>query len=88
MKNLLGAAAILAGGLFALSGAAGATSLSNAANIGSSVQGSSVQKVDFRLFRNCYGPRWDRRCHGGPGFIFRRDHDRRHYWHGRDRYWD
>lgn len=85
MKNLLGTAAIIGAGLLALPGIASASSVSGAATGQSSVQ-KSLTEVDFKPFRHCHGPRWDRRCHSG-GVLFFRDRDRRD-WRDRDRYRD
>jgi hypothetical protein len=79
MKNILGAAAIVAAGVLGLTGAASATSLPGAAL----VQQSGVEQVDFRPFRHCHGRRFERRCHGGVGIFFGRERDRRGY-RGRD----
>jgi hypothetical protein len=77
MKNLLGAAVLLAAGV-ALPGAGNAASLPDASSLSPSRQ---VEQIDFRGYRHCHGPRWDRRCHGGKRWFFRdRDHRR-----GRDR---
>jgi hypothetical protein len=79
MKNILGAAALIAAGVLGFTGSASAASLSGAA----SVQQTGVERIDFRPFRHCHGSRWDRRCHGGGALFFGRDRDRREY-RGRD----
>lgn len=80
MKNVLGAAAILASGLFALPGAANAASMADAAALSGAAQNGLVETVHFRPYRHCHGPRWRRDCHGGRLFFFRdRDRDRRRY---------
>jgi hypothetical protein len=92
MKRLLGTAAILGAGFLALPGAANAGALADSASLAAQASGSTVQQIDFKPFRHCHGPRWDRRCHGGGLFFFRdRDHrrdydrDRRHHRRDRDR---
>jgi hypothetical protein len=82
MRKLLGMVAVAAG-LMAASGAANATPASEAGRIAPTTQTNGVETVDFRPFRHCHGPRWDRRCHGGFGIF--RDRDR---YRGRDRYRD
>lgn len=77
MKRLLGTAAIL-GGCLALPGMANAGAFADSA-LPVAANAGTVQQVDFKPFRHCHGPRWDRRCHGGGLFFFRdRDH-RRNY---------
>ena len=84
MKKLLGTAVIIAAGFLGLSGVANAASLADAASLGSSVRQDRTERVGFRPYRHCHGPRWDSRCHGS-GIFFFRDRDRDHRrWRDRD----
>jgi hypothetical protein len=74
MKHFLSAAALLAAGLFAIPGAANATSLPDIASLSQPQSGAS-EHVDWRPFRHCHGRRWDRNCHGGK-FFFGGDNNR------------
>jgi hypothetical protein len=76
MRSTLAAAALLTMGLFA-SGTANAAPLAGATSLSPEAQQGTVQKVDFRGFRHCHGPRWDRTCHSGGGRLFFRDLNRR-----------
>jgi hypothetical protein len=76
MRSLLGAAALLTAGLFT-SGTANAASLTGAASLNPENRQGLTQQVDFRGYRHCHGPRWDRVCHRGGPRLFFRDLNRR-----------
>jgi hypothetical protein len=79
MKNLLGAAAIIAVGMFAVSGTANAAPVApDAAGLATLAQTGGTELVHWRPFRHCHGRGYRRYCHGG----FRRHHrhHRRHHY--------
>ena len=84
MKNILGAAAIVAAGLFAVSGSANAAPVAvDAAGLAAVAQGGSTELVHWRPYRHCHGRGYRRYCHGGwrkgydrPHRPYRRHHDR------------
>jgi hypothetical protein len=85
MKHFLGAAAMVAG-LLAVAAPASATPAGEVGKLAPMTETTGTLQVDFRPYRHCHGPRWDRYCHGG---IFFRDRDRhRRHWrhHRRDDY--
>jgi hypothetical protein len=76
MKNLLGAAAILAAGMFAVSGTANAAPIApDAAGLATLAQTKGTELVHWRFYRHCHGRGYRRYCHGG----FRKYRHRRHY---------
>ena len=79
MKNILGAAAIFAAGLFAVAGSANAAPVApDAAALATVAQGGGLELVHWRPYRHCHGRGYRRYCHGG----FRRDrYDRPHRSH-------
>jgi hypothetical protein len=57
MKNFLGTAVIVAGSLFAAAGTANASPAGETGKLSPLTQRAGTERVDFRPFRHCHGPR-------------------------------